>query len=146
MNNASALYKSSIEDTPTKTFDLVMDINSRGTFLCSKYCIPYLKKSSNPHILTLSPPLDMGSKANWFANMGTGYVVAKYNMTLISHGLSGELEDYGIGCNTIWPRTVVASGVINRVGDQYLKLLRVPEIMSDAAHVILTSDSRKTNG
>ena len=97
-----------------KSFDLAMNINTRGTFLCSKLCIPHLKKSVNPHILTISPPLYAGTdpKVNWFARGGTGYVLAKYGMTLVTHGLAGELEDYGIGCNTLWPRTVVATAAV----------------------------------
>ena len=97
-----------------------MDINTRGTFLCSKYCIPHLKNSKNPHILTISPPLYMGRdpKTNWFSRVGTGYVLAKYGMTLLTHGMSEELIDYGIGCNTLWPRTAVATAVVqNLYGD-----------------------------
>ena len=93
-----------------------MDINTRGTFLCSKYCIPHLKESKNPHILTISPPLNMGDpKTNWFARIGTGYVLAKYGMTLLTHGMSEELLDYGIGCNTLWPRTAIATAAVQNL-------------------------------
>lgn len=95
VNNASALYRTSVEKTDMKRFDLAMSINTRGTFLCSKYAIPHLKKSQkNPQILTISPPLYAGlmTNPNWFASIGTGYVLAKYGMTLITHGLSDELK------------------------------------------------------
>ena len=89
INNASAIYQTPVEDTSTKQFDLSMSINTRGTFLCSKHCIPHLKEAINPHILTISPPLGMGdSNVNWFARVGTGYVLAKYGMTLLTHGMS----------------------------------------------------------
>merc|ERR1712146_689372 len=144
-NNASALYRLPVEDTPLKTFDLAMSINTRGTFLCSKYCIPHLKKSSNPHILTISPPRDMGP-VNWFSRIGTGYVLAKYGMTLITYGLAEELADEGIACNTLWPRTGVATAAVKNLlgGDVAVQGSRTPEIMGDSAYVILTSDSTKT--
>ena len=147
INNASAIYQTPVEDTQTKRFDLAMSINTRGTFLCSKLCIPHLKKSSNPHILTISPPLDMGP-VNWFARVGTGYVLAKYGMTLLTHGMSKELEDYKIGCNTLWPRTAVATAAVANLlgGDESMNGSRIPEIMADSAYVILSSDSEQTNG
>jgi citronellol/citronellal dehydrogenase len=91
-----------------------MTINTRGTFVVSKACIPHLKESKNPHILTISPPLGMGGdpKVNWFARVGTGYVLAKYGMTLVTHGMSKELEDYRIGCNCLWPRTAIATAAV----------------------------------
>lgn len=145
VNNASAIYQTPVEDTSTKSFDLAMSINTRGTFLCSKLCIPHLRKSSNPHILTLAPPLDMGT-TNWFARVGTGYVLAKYGMTLITHGLSEELANDGIGCNTLWPRTAVATAAVMNLlgGDSTMNGSRKPEIMGDSAYVILTSDSKET--
>lgn len=149
VNNASALYQTPVEDTSMKQYDLAMSINVRGTFLASKLCIPYLKEAKNPHILTISPPMDMGgdSKVNWFSRVGTGYVAAKYGMTLVTHGMSEELLDYGIGCNTLWPRTAIATAAVMNLlgGDTSFNGSRKPEIMADAAHVILTSDSRKTN-
>ena len=147
INNASAIYQTSVEDTSAKQFDLAMAINTRGTFIVSKACIPHLKNSKNPHILSISPPLNFaGSPVNWFARIGTGYVLAKYGMTLITHGLSKELEDYNIGCNTLWPRTAVATAaVMNHLGGQdVMDKSRTTEIMADAAHVILTSNARKT--
>lgn len=130
-----------------KRFDLAMDINTRGTFLCSKYCLPHLQNSANPHILTISPPKDMGP-VNWFARIGTGYVLAKYGMTLITYGLSEEQSDNGIGCNTLWPRTSIATAAVKNLlgGGPTIDGSRTPEIMGDAAYVILTSDSKKTNG
>ena len=150
VNNASAIYQTPVEDTPMKKFDLAMSINTRGTFLCSKLCIPYLKKAANPHILTISPPLGMGDdpRVNWFARSGTGYVLAKYGMTLVTHGLSKELEDYNIGCNTLWPRTAIATAAVQNLlgGDETMNASRTPEIMADSAYVILTSKSSKTTG
>ena len=148
VNNASALYMKTIEETPTKQFDLAMQINTRGTFLCSKYCIPHLKKSSNPHILTIAPPLDMGgnSKVNWFERVGTGYVLAKVGMTLLTHGLAAELKDDGIACNTLWPRTAVATFSVRNLlgGGPTINSSRTPEIMGDASHVVFTSNSKTT--
>ena len=147
INNASALFNTEVEKMPVKKYDLVMGINARGTFLASKFAIPHLKKSKNPHILTISPPLGMGDQnVNWFARVGTGYVLAKYGMTLLTHGMAKELEDYRIACNTLWPRTAVATAAVQNLlgGDQTMSGSRTPEIMADAAHVILTSNSEKT--
>jgi citronellol/citronellal dehydrogenase len=125
-----------------------MSINTRGTFVCSKHCIPHLKKSKNPHILTISPPLYMGTdpQTNWFSRVGTGYVLAKYGMTLLTHGLAGELQDDKIACNTLWPRTSIATAAVKNLlgGDDVIKKSRSPEIMADAAYVILTSNSSQT--
>lgn len=147
INNASAIYQTPVEDTATKQFDLAMTINTRGTFVVSKACIPYLKESKNPHILTISPPLGMGDpNVNWFARIGTGYVLAKYGMTLLTHGMAKELEDYRIGCNTLWPRTAIATAAVQNLlgGDSSMNGSRTPEIMADSAYVILTSNSQKT--
>lgn len=125
-----------------------MTINTRGTFLCSKLCIPHLRNSKNPHILTISPPLNMGADqdrpVNWFARVGTGYVLAKYGMTLITHGLSEELENDGIACNTLWPRTAIATAAVKNLMGDTMNRTRTPEIMADSAYVILTSDSKLT--
>ena len=126
-----------------------MNVNTRGTFLCSKYCIPYLKKAKNPHILTISPPLYMvKEKINWFELAGTGYTLAKYGMTLLTYGMSGELEDSKIGCNCLWPKTTIATAAIKNIlgGDVVMKTSRTPEIMADSAYVIMTSKSSLTNG
>mgnify|MGYP006116180187 FL=1 len=124
-----------------------MDINTRGTFLVSKYCIPHLKNSKNPHILTISPPLGMGDpKTNWFSRIGTGYVLAKYGMTLLTHGMSEELIDYGIGCNTLWPRTAIATAAVQNLlgGEGVMNGSRKPELMADSAYEIIRSCSRST--
>ena len=126
-----------------------MSINARGTFLVSKYCIPHLKKSKNPHILTISPPLYAAtdSKINWYARIGVGYTIAKLGMTLITHGLSEELKEDGVGCNTLWPRTMIATAAVMNLlgGDESIRRSRTPDIMGDAAYEIIISDSRKTN-
>jgi len=114
VNNASAIFQTNVEDTEMKKYDLSMSINTRGTFLCSKYCIPHLRKSQNPHILTISPPLSAATdpKVNWFARFSTGYVFSKLGMTFVTHGLSQELKEDNIGCNTLWPRTMIATAVV----------------------------------
>ena len=115
--------------------------------MCSKFCIPYLKKSSNPHILTISPPLSMGTgRKNWFGIVGTGYVLAKYGMTLVTHGLADELSEDGIGCNTLWPRTAIATAAVKNIlgGVAMYNVSRTPDIMADSAYVILTSNSKST--
>ncbi len=148
INNASAIQPVSVEEMEVKRFDLIMSINTRGTFVCSKYAIPHLRKSKNPHILTISPPLYMGNdQVNWFAKMGTGYVLGKYGMTLITHGLAGELKDDGIACNTLWPRTAIQTAAVQNLlgGDSTMAGSRTPGIMADSAYVILTANSRKTN-
>jgi citronellol/citronellal dehydrogenase len=130
-----------------KRFDLIMGINTRGTFVCSKFAIPHLRKSKNPHILTIAPPLYMANdQVNWFAKLGTGYVIGKYGMTLVTHGLAGELREDGIACNTLWPRTGIQTAAIKNVlgGDSAMAISRTPDIMSDAAYVILTSKSTST--
>jgi len=148
VNNASALYMSKAEDTSMKQYDLAMSINTRGTFLCSKYCIPHLRKSKNPHILTISPPLNAVAdpKINWYARIGIGYALAKLGMTLVTHGLAEELQGDGIACNTLWPRTSIATAAVSNIlaGDMGMKKSRSPLIMADAAYEILTSDSKKT--
>lgn len=148
VNNASALYMAKAEETSMKQYDLAMSINARGTFLCCKYCIPHLRESSNPHILTISPPLYAAtdSKVNWYARIGVGYTIAKLGMTLITHGLAEELRGAGIGCNTLWPRTMIATAAVQNLlgGDESIRKSRNPEIMGDSAYEILTSDSKST--
>ena len=142
VNNASAVNPTAVEYMPVKSYDLIQSINARGTFVASKYAIPHLRKSKNPHILTIAPPLYMGNdRINWFAKLGTGYVLGKYAMTLISHGLAGELRDDGIACNTLWPRTGIRTAAVQNFlgGDTAMAGSRSPQIMADAAHVILTS-------
>lgn len=147
INNASAINPTGVESMPIKSYDLIQSINGRGTFATSKFAIPHLRNSKNPHILTISPPLYMGSdQVNWFAKMGTGYVLGKYSMTLISHGLAGELLDDGIACNTLWPRTAIQTAAVQNIlgGDSTMAGSRLPAIMADAAHVILTSKAGRT--
>jgi citronellol/citronellal dehydrogenase len=128
-----------------KRFDLMMGINTRGTFMVSKYCVPHLKKAENPHILMLSPPLDM--KVKWFEH-STAYTIAKFGMSMCVLGLSGELKSVGIAVNALWPRTTIATAAVGNLlgGDAMLRASRKPEIMGDAAHAILTRPSREFTG
>ena len=147
VNNASAIQMVPVEKMEVKRYDLIQSINSRGTFVASKYAIPHLRKSKNPHILSISPPLYMGNDPhiNWFAATGTGYTLGKFGMTLITHGLAGELKVDGIACNTLWPRSTIQSAAIANVwGKKNMEVARKPGIMADAAHTIFTSESRLT--
>jgi citronellol/citronellal dehydrogenase len=146
INNASAINLSGTLETDMKRYDLMQSINTRGTFLCSKYCIPHLKKSDNPHILTLSPPVSLISE-RWFKDH-TAYSIAKFGMSLCVLGMSGEFKSDGIGINALWPRTTIATAAVNNLlgGETLMKISRTPEIIADSAHVILTSDSKKTTG
>ena len=145
VNNASAISLTNSQATDMKRFDLMMGINTRGTFMVSKYCIPYLRKADNPHILMLSPPLDM--KAKWFEH-STAYTIAKFGMSMCVLGLSGELKSAGIAVNALWPRTTIATAAVGNLlgGDAMLRASRKPEIMGDAAHAILTKPSREFTG
>lgn len=145
VNNASAIHLASVQDTDLKRFDLMMDINTRGTFMVSKYCIPHLKQAANPHILMLSPPLDM--QARWFAP-STAYSIAKYGMSLCVLGLAGELATDGIAVNALWPRTTIATAAIGHLpgGAAMLRASRTPQIVADAAHVVLTKPARGFTG
>ena len=128
-----------------KRFDLMMGINTRGTFMVSKYCIPHLKKAENPHILMLSPPLDM--KTKWFED-STAYTMAKFGMSMCVLGLSGELNSAGVAVNALWPRTTIATAAVGNLlgGDAMMRASRTPEIMGDAAHVIFTKPARDFTG
>jgi citronellol/citronellal dehydrogenase len=123
----------------------MMGINSRGTFMVSKYCIPHLKKADNPHILMLSPPLDM--QAKWFEH-STAYTMAKFGMSMCVLGLSGELKASGVAVNALWPRTTIATAAVGNLlgGDAMMRASRTPEIMGDAAYVIFTKPSREFTG
>jgi citronellol/citronellal dehydrogenase len=145
INNASAI---NLSDTPTLTmkhFDLMNQINSRGTFLASKYCIPHLLKSANPHILALSPPLEIHNR--WWGQH-LAYTMSKYCMSLITKGLAEEFKDQGIGANALWPRTTIATAAIQNLlgGDEIMKMSRKPDIMADAAFFILRKNSRDCTG
>lgn len=145
LNNASAINLSRTEDLPMKAYDLMNDINCRGSFLLAKLSIPWLRKSSNnPHILTLSPPISLDPK--WFGRQ-TGYAIAKYGMSLVTLGLSEELREDGIAANSLWPRTSIDTAAIrNVVGAGLVKHSRTPQIMADAAYEILTKPSREVTG
>ncbi len=137
VNNASAISLTNSQATDMKRFDLMMGINTRGTFMVSKYCIPHLKKADNPHILMLSPPLDM--KTKWFEH-STAYTMAKFGMSMCVLGLSGELKTAGVAVNALWPRTTIATAAVGNLlgGDAMMRASRTPEIMGDAAHAIFT--------
>ena len=145
INNASAISLTSTEMTPMKRYDLMNQINTRGTFLTSQACIPFLKKAENPHILTLSPPLDI--QAKWF-QATLAYTIAKYGMSMCMLGMAAEFKSDGIACNTLWPRTAIDTMAIrNVVGDEgMLKHCRKPDIMADAAYAILSKPSRECTG
>ena len=144
VNNASAISLTNSPGTDMKRFDLMMGINTRGTFMVSKYCIPHLKKADNPHILMLSPPLDM--KEKWFANH-TAYSMAKYGMSMVVLGLAGELRGK-VGVNALWPRTPIDTAAVQNLlgGDALVRASRTPDIMADAAHVIFTQPGKSFTG
>jgi citronellol/citronellal dehydrogenase len=145
VNNASAIQLTPVVDTDMKRFDLMHQINARGTFVVSKWAIPYLEKATNPHILMMSPPLDM--KEKWFAPH-TAYSMAKFGMSLVVLGLAGELRPKGIAVNALWPRTIIATAAIKNLlgGDARMHQARKPEIVADAAYVILSSPARELTG
>ena len=140
VNNASAISLTNSQGTDMKRFDLMMGINTRGAFMVSKYCIPHLKKAANPHILMLSPPLDM--KPKWFVH-STAYTMAKFGMSMCVLGLAAEQQAAGIAVNALWPRTTIATAAIGNLlgGDAMMRASRKPEIMGDAAHVIFTKSA-----
>ncbi|MBI2382458.1 MAG: NAD(P)-dependent oxidoreductase [Gammaproteobacteria bacterium] len=144
INNASAISLTGTLQTDMKRYDLMNQINARGTFLTGKYCIPHLRKAPNPHILTLSPPLDM--KAKWFAPH-VAYSMAKYGMSLCTLAWAEEFRKDGIAANSLWPRTTIATAAVTMIGgDPVLKKSRTPEIMADAAYAILTRPGRQFTG
>jgi len=145
VNNASAISLTGTLATPMKRYDLMHQINTRGTFACSQACLPHLLKAKNPHILNLSPPLDM--KEKWFAPH-VAYTMAKFGMSMCVLGMAGELRADGVAVNALWPRTVIATAAVQNLlgGDATIHGSRTPEIMADAAHVILTRPSRECTG
>jgi citronellol/citronellal dehydrogenase len=144
INNASAISLTPTLATPAKRFDLMMSVNARGTFICSQAAIPFLTKSKNAHILTLSPPLNM--QAKWFAGH-VAYTMSKYGMSMCTLGMAEELKAEGIAVNSLWPRTTIATAAVEvHFPEAILKASRTAEIMADAAHIILTSDARKNTG
>jgi len=143
VNNASAISLTDTEHTPIKRYDLMHGINARGTFLCTQACLPALKKAAaagrNAHVLTMSPPLSM--KEHWFAPH-TAYTMAKYGMSMCALGHAGEFRPYGIAVNSLWPRTAIATAALQMIPGVDLQACRKPEILADAAWLVLTSDAR----
>ena len=145
INNASAIDLRGIDKLDMKRFDLMHQINARGTYLCCKAALPHLRKSDNPHILTLSPPLDLNPK--WFAP-NLAYTMAKYGMSLVTLGLARDLARDGIAVNSLWPETAIATAAVGNLlgGEEVIKRSRKPDIVADAAHAILTRPARETTG
>jgi len=145
VNNASTIQLTGTEATEMKRYDLMNQVNARGTFLTSKACIPWLKKAANPHVLALSPPLDMSPQ--WFARH-VAYTMAKYGMSMCMLGMAEEFRDDGIAFNALWPRTGIATAAIKfaLAGDEGMRHCRTPEIMADAAYAIFNKPSREFSG
>jgi citronellol/citronellal dehydrogenase len=145
INNASAINLAGTEALAMKRYDLMQDINTRGTFLVSKSCVPHLKRAENPHVLTLSPPLNMDPK--WFGQHAA-YTIAKYGMSMCTLGMAEEFRPDGIAFNALWPRTIIATAAVQNLlgGDAAMARSRKPEIMADAAYAILTRPSREYTG
>jgi len=145
VNNASAISLTGTETTPMKRFDLMHGVNARGTYLCTMACLAELRKSAekrrNPHVLTMSPPLSM--RTHWFENH-TAYSMAKYGMSMCTLGHAGEFQKFGIGVNSLWPRTAIATAALQMIPGIDLARCRKPEILADAAYLVLTSDSSQT--
>ena len=144
VNNASAIHLSDTVNTPMKRYDLMHNINVRGTFMLSQKCIPHLKSGDNPHILTLSPPLDIDRK--WFG-ITLAYTTAKYGMSLVAHGLAEELGKHNVASNCLWPRTSLDTAAVrNVIGAELVKGSRKPAIYADAAYAVLKRDSSTCTG
>ena len=145
LNNASAINLSPTSELPMKTYDLMQDINCRGSFLMAKTALPHLEASDAAHVLTLSPPLNLNPR---WAGGSLGYTIAKYGMSLVTLGLAEELKDRSIAANSLWPRTTIATAAVANLlgGDEMVARSRTPEIMADAAHAILTRDPRECTG
>jgi citronellol/citronellal dehydrogenase len=145
INNASAINLSGTENLPMKRYDLMQDINTRGTFLVTKCCVPHLRQAENPHVLALSPPLSL--KPKWFAGH-VAYTIAKYGMSMCMLGMAEEFREAGVACNALWPRTIIATAAVQNLlgGDAAMARARKPEIMGDAACAILHRPSRECTG
>jgi citronellol/citronellal dehydrogenase len=145
VNNASAISRTTVADTEMRRFDLMHQVNARGSFLVSKFALPYLERAQNPHILMNAPPLDMREK--WFAG-STGYSMAKFGMSLVVLGLAGELRHKGIAVNALWPRVTIATAAIKNLlgGERVMRMSRTPEIMADAAYAIFQKQARGFTG
>ncbi|REJ03848.1 NAD(P)-dependent oxidoreductase [Microbacterium bovistercoris] len=145
VNNASVIDLSGSLDLAAKKYDLMQDVNVRGTFMLSRAAVPVLRESANPHILSLSPPLNLSPR--WLG-AHTGYTMAKYGMTMATLGLAAEFADAGIAANTLWPRTTIATAAVQFAlgGDRMMKVSRTPEIYADAAYAVITSPSAQRTG
>jgi len=144
INNASAIFLAGTLETPLKRFDLMFSVNVRGTFACSRACLPHLLRAENPHILTLSPPLNMHPR--WF-QPHVAYTMAKYGMSMCVLGMAEEFRAAGVAVNALWPRTVIATAALAMLGGAVRpEACRTPEILADAAHAVLTRDSRSCTG
>ena len=145
INNASAINLAGTEALEMKRYDLMQDINTRGTFVVSKHCAPHLRQAENPHVLTLSPPLSLDPK---WAKSHVGYTLAKFGMSFCTLGMAEEFRDDGIAFNSLWPRTLVATAAVQNLlgGDEAMAKSRKPEVVSDSAHAVLTRPSRECTG
>lgn len=145
INNASAISLTNTDATDMKRFDLMMGINTRGTFLVTKTCLPHLKRAKNPHVLMMSPPLDMHPR--WFGGH-VAYSIAKYGMSLCVLGMAEDFRNDGVAVNALWPRTTIATAAIKNVlgGDKLMRMSRMPDILADAAHLIFQQPSREFTG
>jgi len=145
VNNASAIFLAGTAETPITRFDLMHGVNVRATYLASQLCLPHLLKSENPHILNISPPLNM--EAKWFAPH-VAYTMSKFGMSMCVLGMAEELRDQGIAVNALWPKTVIATAAVQNLlgGEEAIRRCRKPAIMADAAHAILTRDCRQCTG
>ena len=145
VNNASAIQRTPVAETDMRRFDLMHQVNARGTFMVSKYAIEHLAKAANPHILMNSPPLDMQEK--WFSG-STGYTMAKFGMSMVVLGLAGELREKGIAVNALWPRTTIATSAIKNLlgGERVMAMSRTPEIVADAAYAVFHKPARAFTG
>ncbi|MEM6812048.1 MAG: NAD(P)-dependent oxidoreductase [Pseudomonadota bacterium] len=143
INNASAIFLANTSDIPMKRYDLMHDVNVRGSFITAQKALPYLKKSKNAHILTLSPPIDLDMR--WFENH-TAYTMSKYSMSLCAMGLAAELKKDGIASNALWPKTLIYTSALKMVGNIKSEQCRKDTIMADAAYEILVKDSSEATG
>ena len=145
VNNASAINLAGTEALAMKAYDLMQDINARGTYLVSRTCVPHLRNSENPHILTLSPPLNLNQ--HWFQNH-VAYTIAKYGMSMCTLGMSAEFANDGIGVNSLWPRTIIATAAVQNLlgGDEAMRHSRKPEILADAAYEIFIRPAKENTG
>jgi citronellol/citronellal dehydrogenase len=145
VNNASAINLAGTEALEMKRYDLMQDINTRGTFVVSKACVPHLRQSDNPHVITLSPPLNMDPR--WLKGH-VGYTLAKYGMSMCTIGMAEEFRDDGIAFNALWPRTIIATAAVQNLlgGEEAMARSRRPELVADAAHAIVTRPSRECTG